>query len=112
MRRVRASVLGVEFAGTVTGAAPDEYDRIHGRRDSTFAAQGNVTVAGLVTPKIGDNPRAPAASGWMDGLMTFRDRGGGTSYCTAVHIYLAPDPPGGVHDDPTVPPFSPGPEVR
>ena len=41
LRRVSSSILGVVVAGTVTGAAPDEYDRIMGQRDTTFSAEGS-----------------------------------------------------------------------
>ena len=68
LRRVSSSILGVVVGGTVTGAAPDEYDRILGQRDTTFSAEGgSVGLSGLVSPRIRDDALGPTLSGWMRG---------------------------------------------
>jgi hypothetical protein len=107
LRRVSSSILGVVVDGTVIGAAPDEYDRIMGQRDSTFSAEGSVTISGLVGPRIRDDALGPNLSGWMRGPIAFRDATGAVSLCSNAHYYLEPARPGGPHDDPTVPPFVP-----
>jgi hypothetical protein len=108
LRRVSSSILGVAVGGTVTGAAPDEYDRILGRRDTTFSAEGgSVALSGLVSPRIRDDALGPTLSGWMRGPIAFRDAAGAVSLCTNAQYYLEPARPGGPHDDPTVPPFVP-----
>jgi hypothetical protein len=108
LRRVSSSIVGVVVEGTVTGAVPDEYDRIMGQRDTIFSAEGNgVTLSGLVTPRIRDDALGPALSGWMRGPIAFRDNAGAVSLCTNAQYYLEPARPGGPHDDPTVPPYVP-----
>ena len=108
LRRVSSSILGVVVGGTVTGAAPDEYDRIMGQRDTTFSAEGGaVALSGLVSPRIRDDALGPTLSGWMRGPIAFRDAAGAVSLCTNAQYYLEPARPGGPHDDPTVPPFVP-----
>ena len=108
LRRVSSSILGIVVSGTVTGAAPDEYDRIMGQRDTTFSTEaGSVTLSGLVGPRIRDDALGPALSGWMRGPIAFRDAFGAVSSCTNAQYYLEPARPGGPHDDPTVPPFVP-----
>jgi hypothetical protein len=108
LRRVSSSIVGVVVAGTVTGAAPDEYDRILGQRDTTFSAESGVAISGLVSPRIRDDALGPTVSGWMRGPIAFRDALGAVSQCTNAQYYLEPARPGGPHDDPTVPPFVPG----
>ena len=108
LRRVSSSILGVVVSGTVTGAAPDEYDRIMGQRDTTFSAEGgSVALSGLVGPRIRDDALGPNLGGWMRGPIAFRDAAGAVSLCTNAQFYLEPARPGGPHDDPTVPPYVP-----
>ena len=105
LRRVSSSIGGVIVDGTVTGTVPDEYDRIMGQRDTTFSADGAVTLSGLVTPRIRDDALGPTLSGWMRGPIAFRDSAGAASFCSNAQYYLEPARPGGPHDDPTVPPY-------
>jgi hypothetical protein len=106
LRRVSSSIGGVVVHGTVTGAAPDEYDRIMGQRDTAFNAEGGaVTLSGLVGPRIRDDALGPTLSGWMRGSIAFRDSWGAVSRCSHAQYYLEPARPGGPHDDPTVPPY-------
>jgi hypothetical protein len=108
LRRVSSSILGVVVAGTVTGAAPDEYDRVLGQRDTTFMAEaGPLTLSGLVAPRFRDDAPGPFLSGWMRGPIAFTDSLGWVSHCTNAQYYLEPSRPGGPHDDPTVPPYVP-----
>ncbi len=108
LRRVSSSILGVVVEGTVSGAAPDEYDRLMGQRDSTFSADGGrVTLSGLVSPRIRDDALGPTLGGWMRGPIAFLDTRGSVSRCTNANYYLEPARPGGPHDDPTVPPYVP-----
>ena len=67
LRRVSSSIGGVIVDGTVTGTVPDEVNRIMGQRDTTFSADGAVTLSGLVTPRIRDDVLGPTLSGWMRG---------------------------------------------
>ena len=83
-------------AGTVTGAVPDEYDRIMGQRDTTFSAEGDsVVLSGLVGPRIRDDALGPTLGGWMRGPIAFRDSLGTVSLCTNAQYYLEPARPGG-----------------
>jgi len=108
LRRVSSSILGVVVTGTVTGAVPDEYDRLMGQRDTTFYAEGDsVGLSGLVSPRIRDDALGPTLSGWMRGPIAFRDAWGSVSFCSNAQYYLEPARPGGPHDDPTVPPYVP-----
>jgi hypothetical protein len=107
LRRVSSSFLGVVIAGTVTGSVPDEYDRVLGRRDAVFNVDGAVTMEGTVPPRAALDSRGPVLGGLLRGPSSFNDSRGATSFCTNVRYYLEPAPPGGIHDDPTVPPFSP-----
>jgi hypothetical protein len=112
LRRVSSSILGVNVEGTVTGSAPDEYDLIMGQRDAIFSAEGGtVGLTGLVSPRIRDDALGPTLIGWMRGPIAFRDGAGATSRCSNAHYYLEPAPPGGPHDDPTVPPYVPAREA-
>jgi hypothetical protein len=106
LRRLSSSILGVAVAGTVSGSAPDEYDRVMGQRDTTFTAEGGaVTISGLVSPRIRDDALGPTLGGWMRGPISFSDAAGWVSQCSNAQYYLEPAPPGGPHDDPTVPPY-------
>lgn len=108
LRRVSSSILGVVVTGTVTGAAPDEYNILMGERDATFSAEGGaVGLSGLVSPRIRDDALGPTLSGWMRGSIAFRDTRGALSLCSNAQYYLEPARPGGPHDDPTVPPYVP-----
>jgi hypothetical protein len=107
LRRVSSSLLGVAITGTVTGSVPDEYDRALGRRDSAFNVDGVATMEGTVPPRAALDPRGPVLGGLLRGPSSFTDSRGATSFCTNVRYYLEPAPPGGIHDDSTVPPFSP-----
>jgi hypothetical protein len=108
LRRVSSSIVGVVVSGTVTGAAPDEYDILMGQRDTTFSAEGgSVGLSGLVSPRIRDDAPGPTLSGWMRGPIAFRDTRGAASLCSNAQYYLEPARPGGPHDDPTVPPYVP-----
>lgn len=109
LRRVSSSILGVVVSGTVTGAAPDEYDLLWGTRDTAFVAAGETLLSGLVSPHVRDDAIGPIVSGWMRGVIEFRDTTGALSRCSNVHYSLQPAPPGGPHDDPTVPPLVPAP---
>jgi hypothetical protein len=107
LRRVSSSILGVAVTGTVSGAVPDEYDRVMGRRDTTFAVDGDVvTLTGTVSPRIRDDVFGPTLSGWMRGPLAFRDAGT-VSRCSNAYFHLDPARPGGPHDDPTIPPYVP-----
>lgn len=109
LRRLSSSIVGVVVGGTVTGTVPDEYDRIMGKRDTTFSAEGRgLTLSGLVSPRIRDDALGPTLSGWMRGPIAFRDTAGAVSLCTNAQYYLEPARPGGPHDDPTMPPYIPG----
>ncbi len=111
LRRASSSILGVVVDGTVTGAAPDEYDRLMGKRDTTFAVDADaITLTGTVSPRIRDDALGPMLGGWMRGPIAFRDASGAVSRCTNAHYYLEPARPDGPHDDPTIPPYVP--EVR
>jgi hypothetical protein len=104
-----ATPLGTTVRGTVSGAAPDEYDRIHGKRDSTFVVPAApAAVAGVVAPRSAGDTRGAQVSGEWRGEMRFVDSGGAASTCTFVQYYLQPAPPGGPDDDPSVPPIVPG----
>ena len=108
LRRVSSSIVGVVVSGTVSGAAPDEYDLLMGQRDTTFSAEGGVVgLSGLVSPRIRDDAAGPTLSGWMRGSIAFRDTRGAVSLCSNAQYYLEPARPGGPHDDPTVPPYVP-----
>jgi len=108
LRRVSSSIVGVVVSGTVTGAAPDEYDLLMGQRDTTFSAEGGgVGLSGLVSPRIRDDAMGPTLSGWMRGSIAFRDTRGAVSLCSNAQYYLEPARPGGPHDDPTVLPYVP-----
>jgi hypothetical protein len=108
LRRVSSSILGVAVDGTVTGAAPDEYDRFMGKRDTTFAIGADrVILTGTVSPRIRGDVIGPMLGGWLRGPIVFRDASGATSRCTNAHYYLEPARPGGPHDDPTIPPYVP-----
>jgi hypothetical protein len=108
MRRTGASVLGVTIAGTVTGGVPDEYDRILGKRNAVFNAYAPLTMEGTVPPRAARDTRGPVLGGLLRGQSAFNDTEGRSSFCTNVRYYLEPAPPGGVHDDPSVPPWIPG----
>jgi hypothetical protein len=106
LRRLSSSILGVAVAGTVSGSAPDEYDRVMGQRDTTFTAEGGaVALSGLVSPRIRDDALGPTLGGWMRGPISFSDAAGWVSQCSNAQYYLEPAPPGGPHDDPTLPPY-------
>ena len=108
LRRVSSSLLGVAVAGTVSGTVPDEYDRVMGKRDSTFAVEGDViTLTGTVSPRIREDLFGPTLSGWMRGPVAFHDASGAVSRCSNAYYHLDPARPNGPHDDPTVPPFVP-----
>jgi len=108
LRRVSSSIVGVVVSGTVTGAAPDEYDLLMGQRDTTFSVEGaGVALSGLVSPRIRDDAMGPTLGGWMRGPIAFRDTRGAVSHCSNAQYYLEPARPGGPHDDPTVPPYVP-----
>jgi hypothetical protein len=108
MRRTGSSALGVAIAGTVTGAVVDEYDRILGKRNSVFNAYAPLAMEGTVPPRAVSDPRGPVLGGLLRGQSAFNDDQGRSSFCTNVRYYLEPAPPGGVHDDPSVPPWVPG----
>jgi hypothetical protein len=108
LRRVSSSLLGVAVAGTVSGAVPDEYDRVMGKRDTTFVVDGGVlTLTGTVSPRIRDDAFGPTLSGWVRGPIAFRDASGAVSRCSNAYYHLDPARPDGPHDDPTVPPYVP-----
>jgi hypothetical protein len=106
MRRVSSSVLGVAITGTVTGSVPDEYDRVWGLRDSVFNVDGPVTMEGTVPPRAALDQRGPVLGGLLRGPSSFNDSHTLTSFCTNVRYILQPAPPGGIHDDPTLPPLA------
>jgi hypothetical protein len=108
MRRLSSSILGVAITGTLTGGTPDEYDYILGRRDSVFNTYEPLKMEGVVPPRSAIDPRGPVLGGLLTGHSAFNDRQGTTSFCTNVRYYLEPSAPGGVHDDPSVPPIAPG----
>ena len=97
LRRVSSSILGVVVNGTVSGAAPDEYDRVMGQRDTTFSAEGSsVTLSGLVSPRIRDDALGPTLSGWMRGPMRFRrHRRGGIAVHQRAYLPASRRRPGG-----------------
>ena len=107
MHRVSSSILGVAIAGTVSGAVVDEYDRFLGKRNAVFNTQGPVTMEGTVPPRASIDPRGPVLGGLLRGQSGFNDNQGAASFCTSVRYYLEPAPPGGIHDDPSVPPVVP-----
>lgn len=107
-RRVSSSSLGVAITGTVTGSVPDEYDAVLGRRDTVFNIDDRVTMEGTVPPRATLDPRGPVLGGLLRGPSTFNDSRGAAAFCTNVRYLLQPAPPGGIHDDPTVPPWVPG----
>jgi hypothetical protein len=101
--------LGTTVRGTVSGAAPDEYDRIYGKRDSILVVGASpADVAGIVPPRAAGDTRGAQVSGEWRGELRFVDSGGATSTCTFVQYYVQPAPPGGPDDDPSVPPIVPG----
>lgn len=108
MRRVSSSPLGVAITGTVTGAVVDEYDRILGQRNSVFNAYAPLIMEGTVPPRAATDTRGPVLGGLLRGQSGFNDSQGRSSFCSNVRYYLEPAPPGGVHDDPNVPPWVPG----
>jgi hypothetical protein len=108
MRRVSSSIAGLAIAGTVTGSVPDEYDRVWGLRDAVFNVDGPVTMEGTVPPRAALDQRGPVLGGLLRGPSSFNDTRGATSFCTNVRYVLEPAPPGGIHDDPTLPPLAPG----
>jgi hypothetical protein len=104
-----ATPLGTTVRGTVSGRAPDEYDRIYGKRDSTFVVEAApAAVAGVVAPRSAADTRGVQVSGEWRGEMRFVDSGGAASTCPVVQYYVQPAPPGGPDDDPSVPPIVPG----
>jgi hypothetical protein len=98
----------VAIAGTVTGGVVDEYDRILGKRNAVFNAYAPLTIEGTVPPRAASDTRGPVLGGLLRGHSAFNDSQGWSSFCTSVRYYLEPAPPGGIHDDPTVPPLVPG----
>jgi hypothetical protein len=105
LRRVSSSLLGIAITGTVTGSVPDEYDRVLGRRDAVFNVDGPVTMEGTVPPRAALDRRGPVLGGLLRGPSSFNDSRGLPAFCTNVRYFLEPAPPGGVHDDPSVPPL-------
>jgi hypothetical protein len=105
LRRVSSSLLGIAITGTVTGSVPDEYDRVLGRRDAVFNVDGPVTMEGTVPPRAALDRRGPVLGGLLRGPSSFNDSQGMPAFCTNVRYFLEPAPPGGVHDDPSVPPL-------
>jgi hypothetical protein len=108
MRRVSSSPLGVVIAGTVTGSVVDEYDRVLGKRNSVFNAYAPLAMEGTVPPRATTDTRGPVLGGLLRGQSAFNDNHGWASFCSNVRYYLEPAPPGGVHDDPSIPPLVPG----
>jgi hypothetical protein len=68
-----------------------------------------MTMHGVVPPRAALDQRGPVLGGLLRGPSSFIDSRGAISFCTNVRYVLQPAPPGGVHDDPTVPPLAPGP---
>ena len=111
LRRVGSSILGVTVAGTVTGSVVDEYDRFLGKRNAVFNAYSPVSLEGTAAPRAAMDRRGSALGGLLRGQIGFNDNAGWASFCTSVRFYLEPAPPGGPHDDPSVPPLVPGPTL-
>jgi hypothetical protein len=108
LRRVSGTVLGVLITGIVRGSAHDEYDYIQGERDSSFNVDGDVVVSGTVAPHAAGFIDGASLGGRVQGPTSFTDSGGAISRCTNVQYYLEVRRPGGLDDDPTVPPLFPG----
>jgi hypothetical protein len=109
LRRVGSSILGVAIAGTVTGSVVDEYDRFLGKRNAVFNAYSPVSLEGTTAPRAATDRRGSALGGLLRGQIGFNDSAGWASFCTSVRFHLEPAPPGGPHDDTSVPPLVPGP---
>jgi hypothetical protein len=111
IRRIDAANGVATVRGTVTGAAHDEYDRLLGRRDLliTIASGESATFTGVATQQR-ESPIVPPPeiSGTIEGSITFSDSTGAVSRCPTAAFYFQVAPPGGAHDDPTVPPLVPG----
>ena len=96
------------IAGTARGSAHDEYDFIQGERDSIFNVEGDVTVSGTVTPHAAGFIDGARLGGRIQGPTSFSESGGAHSQCNNAQYYLEVRRPGGLDDDPTVPPLFPG----
>jgi hypothetical protein len=108
LRRVSGTELGVVIAGSVRGSAHDEYDFIQGERDSIFNVDGEVTVSGTIAPHAAGFVDGARLGGRFQGPTSFTDSTGALSQCTNVQYYLEVRRPGGLDDDPSVPPLFPG----
>jgi hypothetical protein len=111
LRRTGWSLGIASLQGTVAGTVHDEYDRALGLRDLVFevAPGTSATFSGIATQQgPASSAPPPVIAGTAEGTLTFRDSTGGLSRCPSASLFLQVVPAGSPHDDPTVPPLTPG----